>query len=59
MRCLLHILTTPDDTLAQEIISIQRQQTDLEVTLVDVNAAEPDYHALLEKIFVADSIQVW
>ena len=59
MRVLLHILTQPDDTLAQEVIARQREQQDQEVSVVDLTAAEPDYPRLLQEIFTADSVAVW
>ncbi|MBM3839189.1 MAG: hypothetical protein FJ398_14720 [Verrucomicrobia bacterium] len=59
MRRALHILTTPNDPLAETVIDGQRQLPDQEVTVVDCNAREPDYQGLLEEIFRADSIQVW
>lgn len=59
MRRLLHVLTQPDDSLADEIITAQQMQSDLEVTVVDLSEREPDYPALLEAIFAADSITVW
>ena len=59
MRVVLHILTRPDDTLAQEIISRQREQHGQQVNVVDLNAAEPDYARLLQEIFAADSVAVW
>ena len=59
MRVALHILTQPDDTLAQEIIARQREQSDQEVNVVDLTAAEPDYARLIQEIFAADSVAVW
>jgi len=59
MRVLLHILTRPDDTLAQEVIARQREQQDQEVSVLDLTAAEPDYRRLLQEIFAADSVAVW
>lgn len=59
MRNLLHILTRPDDPLADKIIALQRDQPDCQLTVADLTAPDPDYDALLEKIFTADSIQVW
>ena len=59
MRRLLHILTKPDDDVAETIIAAHRQGTGLKVTVVDLTKSEPDYPALLEEIFAADSIQVW
>jgi len=59
MRVVLHILTQPDETLAQEVISRQREQQDQEVNVVDLTAAEPDYARLVQEIFAADSVAVW
>jgi len=59
MRVVLHILTRPDDTLAQEVIARQREQQDQEVSVVDLTAGEPDYARLLQEIFAADSVAVW
>jgi hypothetical protein len=59
MRVVLHILTRPDDTLAQAVIARQREQQDQEVSVVDLAAAEPDYPKLLQEIFAADSVAVW
>ena len=59
MRIVLHILTQPGDTLAQEVIARQREQPDQQVNVVDLTAAEPDYARLLQEIFTADSVAVW
>ncbi len=61
MPAVLHILTNPDDRLAQEIISRQRglPPDHLEVEVVDLTLPNPDYNALLTRIFAADSIAVW
>ena len=59
MRVLLHILTQPDDTLAQQVIAGQRNQPGQEVNVVDLTAAEPDYAKLIQEIFAADSVAVW
>ena len=59
MRVVLHILTRPDDAVAQEIISRQREESGQEVNVVDLTAAVPDYTRLLEEIFAADAVAVW
>ena len=59
VRVVLHILTQPDDALAREIISRQREQRGQEVNVVDLTAAVPDYARLLQEIFAADSVAVW
>ena len=56
---LLHILTKPDDLFAAELIAQQRAAEAQRVRVVDLTGTEPDYCALLEWIFTADSIQVW
>lgn len=55
MSRVLHILTRPGDDLAASILA----ETPYEVAVVDLTAPEPDYAALLEEIFKADSVQVW
>lgn len=59
MAAILHILTRPEDALAQEIISRQAQEPDTRVEVMDLTQPEPDYANLLEKIFAADSLTVW
>lgn len=59
MRHLLHILTRQSEPFVTEIISRQREEPHCEIVIVDLTQAEPDYTALLGKIFEADSIQVW
>jgi len=59
MQGVLHILTKPADRLAGEIIARQTSQSDVKVVVVDLTRPEPDYAALLERIFAADSVTVW
>jgi hypothetical protein len=59
MRWVLHILTKPDDPLAAEIVERQGKNSDLQVRVVDLTVAEPNYEALLQAIFEADSLAVW
>ena len=58
MRRVLHILTKPDDDLAREAIARQKG-ADITVEAVDLTASQPDYKALLEKVFDADSVESW
>lgn len=59
MRHLLHVLTRESEPFIAEMISRQQEEPDCEVAVVDLTQPEPDYQALLGKIFEADSIQVW
>ncbi|MGD0812684.1 MAG: hypothetical protein ABSA83_03695 [Verrucomicrobiota bacterium] len=59
MRLLLHILTRPDDALAREIITEQKRDEENQTIVADLTQAQPDYKALLENIFEADSVQTW
>jgi hypothetical protein len=59
MRRVLHILTRPGDTLGPEIIARQKNGLEIQVEVVDLRTAQPDYKELLEKIFDADSIETW
>jgi len=59
VRQILHILTTPNDVLAHQVISAQQQKAEHTVKSVDLTVTDPDYRALLHEIFAADSIEVW
>jgi hypothetical protein len=59
MPRVLHILTRPDDALAQAIMAQQKSADGNKVAVVDLTLPQPDYKALLEKIFAAESIQSW
>lgn len=59
MPTLLHILTQSGDPLAAEIIAKQKANPENKIEVVDLTQAEADYKKLLEKIFAADSVQVW
>lgn len=57
MRTILHILTRPEDELTRKIVEHQRALPETRVEVVDV-ASAPDYDAVVEKIFSAESIEV-
>ena len=59
MRIVLHILTTPTDALAEEVIAAQRHLPNHEVKVVDWTNSETDCVVLLQEIFRADSVEVW
>ena len=59
MRTILHILTRPEDDLARELIAKQKAIPETDVHVADLTKAGPDYEALVEKIFAADSVEVW
>ena len=59
MRAILHILTRPEDELTRELIARQRTLAETKVDVVALTADAPDYNALVEKIFAADSVEVW
>ena len=59
MPTLLHILTRPADPLVEGILASQKAQPDNRVLVVDLTAPEPDYAALVERVFEADSIASW
>ncbi len=60
MQKILHIVTRTDDSLAAKVIDYQRQETTgVQIDVIDLTQGTPDYQALLEEIFAADSIQVW
>jgi hypothetical protein len=59
MRRVLHIVTRADDALAREVIARQREQPDAQREVADLTQPEPDYEALLDQLFAADSVAVW
>lgn len=59
MAMTLHILTKPNDSLANDLIGKEKMLTPDQTEVIDLNQGEPDYKALVEKIFKADSVQVW
>jgi hypothetical protein len=59
MALILHIVTRPNDSLAQEIVARQKTNGANQVEVVDLTAEKADYRELLEKIFAADSVETW
>ena len=59
MRSILHIQSGTTDGRAETLIAAQRTLAELRVEVVDLRTGEPDYDALLDRIFAADSIAVW
>ncbi len=63
MKQVLHILTRKENDLSRMIIERQRAMGENEMAMVvetaDLTVSKPDYSALLEKIFKADSVCVW
>ena len=59
MRRVLHILTRPGDPLARELSARQKNAAGNKVETVDLTLPEPDYKALLGKIFEAESVESW
>ena len=61
MKTILHIQTRPNDTLADQLATAQAAQpeTTVETIRLTETSTEADYRALVEKVFQADSVQVW
>jgi hypothetical protein len=59
MRTILHILTRPEDELSRTVMAGQRALPEVAVETIDLACATPDYNVLVEKIFSADSVEVW
>jgi hypothetical protein len=59
MIALLHILTRPADDLARGVIDATRVDPTVRVEVFDLNLENPDYRALVDRIFDADSIATW
>ncbi len=59
MKTVLHVLTRLDDPTARAVLGAQRQDPELTVEVADLTPAQPDYDALVDAIFRAESIAVW
>ena len=59
MRTVLHVLTRPADQMAKEIATRQRESGGYKIETVDLTLKVTDYGLLLEKLFAADSIEIW
>jgi hypothetical protein len=59
MRTILHILTKPKDDLVTKVIDRQQALPETRVETVDLSSGDPDYRAAVERIFSADSVEVW
>ena len=59
MKRILHIVTRPPDPWVEEFIRQQAADAALQIERVDLNGPEPDYDALVTRIFDADSIATW
>ena len=62
-RSVLHLLTAPPDAFTRGLLERQSRLAkvqNLKVEIVDLDrAAGPDYHRVLEQIFMADSVSTW
>lgn len=60
MTTQLHILTRPADELVTALLDRERAagQTQIEVADLSQQAA-PDYAALVDRVFAADSVVTW
>lgn len=65
MRKILHILSEPDDVVAKQIIDEQKNAvkseglTNCRIEVVLLSEGFKNYEEIVEKIFEADSVQVW
>jgi len=59
MPRILHILTQPPDELVTRLVRDQQLEAANQVEVVDLTQPSPDYTALVEKVFAADSVASW
>ncbi len=45
--------------MARGVIEEQKKRAETTVEVVDLTRPDPDYEALVERIFAADSLAVW
>lgn len=59
MRQILVLQTKGFEPLNDLVIELERQLPDARVEVVDLTVGNPDYAALVDRIFASDSVQVW
>ncbi len=59
MRRVLLIITRSLDPLNDIVTRAQQELPDAQAEVFDLTADAPDYDALVQRIFEADSVQVW
>ena len=61
MKTILHILTRPEDPLADSVIALQSALPEKRVESIRLTATTTaeQYRELVVKVFLADSVQVW
>ncbi len=59
MRHALLIVTRSLEPLNDVVIATEQSLPDVQVQVVDLTGEKPDYAALLDAVFRADSVQVW
>ncbi len=59
MRTILNIISRSPDEATREVISEQRKLADTHVEVIQLDNPAVDYDELIDKIFSADSIEVW
>jgi hypothetical protein len=55
----LHILTRPADELVITLLERERAAGQAQIEVADLTQPAPDYGALVEKVFAADSVVTW
>ncbi len=55
----LHILTRPADELVTALLDRERAGGQTEIEVVDLSQPSPDYGALVDRVFAADSVVTW
>lgn len=59
MTTQLHILTRPADELVTALLDRERAAGQTQIEVVDLTQPEPDYGALVDRVFAADSVVTW
>lgn len=59
MRNILHLLSRGEDEWPAQVIELQKQVPDTHHEVIDLRRENTDYTAVVQKIFAADSVQVW
>jgi hypothetical protein len=59
MTRVLHLITRPPEAWVQSLIESQTALPEVQVEVIDLTQATPDYTAVVHQIFESDSIATW
>jgi hypothetical protein len=59
MTRVLHLITRPPGAWVQSFIESQSALPEVSVEVIDLTGANPDYQAVVTRLFETDSVATW